>query len=148
VLVPDGAAVAATGRALQQMAQQMGCKADPPRTDKGPNCRPVKVYSVRGEAWEFDIDLVAATSVAFESPGVDCDAGNLCITRDGPDLKVKRTPKGTPLVSLATSIEHCQKKQFELYYNPLGGKSAAQRLKKYEKKGWTQLPTQKQWWEC
>ena len=143
-LLSDAAAVSAAVGQLQQLAQRSGWTVNGPRT-KG--AASTLTFAASDGSWMFDLDLVSATEVnkVRISPYVDCDAGNMKLTQNGLELKVRSTPGGTPLNSLNVSIQHCQRKQFEFYYDP-NDRVGQQRLQKYAKKGWTQLPTQRQWW--
>jgi HrpA-like RNA helicase/O-acetyl-ADP-ribose deacetylase (regulator of RNase III)/8-oxo-dGTP pyrophosphatase MutT (NUDIX family)/predicted RNA-binding protein YlqC (UPF0109 family) len=88
----------------------------------------------------IDIDLVDPAGVQQKThPGVDCDAGNLLLSRR-ESLRKKVPTAGD---SLASALENVRRKQFVFYY-PLHAGAPTQnmaiaRLKKYLERGWTCL---------
>jgi len=73
-------------------------------------------------------------------PKVDCDAGNLCITRNGLGKKEERA--GGNQLPLIKCVEHCLKKKFVFFYNiPDQHQMAMPRLKMYFSRGWKCLST-------
>jgi len=82
----------------------------------------------------IDIDFVDPNAEK-PHPGVDCDAGNLCLSKFGElTLKVD-----VPLVSLEKSISHVKHRKFVFFYdyNKDDDKQMCiQRLTKYFERGW------------
>lgn len=85
----------------------------------------------------IDVDLVAP-NVNKTPPFVDCDVGNLCI--NAQKGLVKKSPNaGEPILNIAKSISHCQKKKFVFFYDCSVGADRAmcvRRLQKYLQNGW------------
>ena len=107
-----------------------------------------KTIKFNSDGWDkpLQIDLVEQ-KVAEQAPYVDCDVGNLCIRPGGHlGLRVETSAQNkSPLISLEKSIERCQSKKFELYYDPKT-REGAYRLKRYKQKGWKAIRKSQDWW--
>jgi len=95
-----------------------------------------------GDQRPFDVDVVNMDEVAHksESPGVDCDVGNMLVEISGKDsfgMRLKVMNRSC-LLSLAESQRHCMSKCFVFYYS-METNTARQRLDKYFRRGWVCL---------
>lgn len=102
-----------------------------------------KLYFRPLESTEKDIgvDLVPENlpKNIYTPPGVDCDVGNFCISKEG--LR-RKNPQAGKQISICDSIEHAINKQFVFFYDIQDirqGKRNLDRLIKYFQRGWTCL---------
>eukprot|EP01041_Mallomonas_annulata_P007813 gene7813-15980_t len=93
------------------------------------------------EGWSHDIKIVSLDMVhdnfKAQSPGSDCDCGNLCIDNTGQLVKKSNDAGGT-LIPLVKCMRHCLKKKFVFFYSLVTNIDVIKRrLKKYFSRGWT-----------
>ena len=102
-----------------------------------------------GKPLTVQVELVDSSKIQnSESPGVDCDVGNLIVGKSGIRVRYELHRKKVGIyesridrgVSLLDTIEHCLEKQFVLYYDDKRKDGNADyRKQKYQRKGWRQL---------
>ncbi|KAF0684383.1 Aste57867_23618 [Aphanomyces stellatus] len=101
----------------------------------------LKLMDPLGALKTIEIDLVDRSRLKTVSPGVDCDAGNICLRGEGVvDKRYKEA--GGEALPLAKCVRHCEKAQFVFFYDltdPVSSGMAKQRLEKYLKRQWTCL---------
>ncbi|KAF0718010.1 Aste57867_1962 [Aphanomyces stellatus] len=95
-------------------------------------------------ATQVRVDLVDHSTIQTSAPGVDTDAGNVCIkaVQNCVNLYKRIDFAGGSIVSLEDCVRHIQRKEFVLFYEPQPqsqGPMVLQRLQKYLNKGWTCL---------
>jgi hypothetical protein len=99
-------------------------------------------FSFGMPGWFVEMDFIGSTdrtNQKMDSPGVDCDVGNLELRVVGDCLNLSESvPDIVPGEHISTIIQHCVDKSFVFFYDPSTVR-AQTRLEKYFKKGWTCL---------
>jgi hypothetical protein len=134
---------------LDEVVQKIRVNLPSDFTVTGPNIKGLARALVVDGPWSkpFDIDLVPP-SVASQGlhPRVDCDVGNLMISRRGISLKEAQiSPR---LLTVGRIMRHIRERKFVFLYDLLARKredqeKAKRRLRKYLRRGWkclTPLP--------
>ena len=132
---PDRMDIARLKQILQNAAEAINVQYVSENPGKGM----VHAIKFKGRGQPFEVDLANAANVrtSSESPGVDCDVGNMVIEVSGQDtfgmtLKVKDR---LSLLPLAICQKHCREKKFVFYYK-MDSDISRRRLDKYFKRGW------------
>jgi len=130
--VPSGTNVRSMGARLATTLSPFGVRVNSERQNG-------KAWSVQlslGTLKPLDVDLVDMDA-SSQSPGADCDSGNLCINTFGR-LEKKSNKAGGQFIPLVQCLKHCMKKKFVFFYAVRENRDVARRrLHKYFSRGWT-----------